>query len=223
MALPTLPTLIYCAAGNREFLPVALKNGFKHGAQLPRKKLYAPLFFADQDFKKPDREKYMKSLETHNPVMATVIDWEKEEQFNDVISWAEEASQYCDRVLIIPKVIGGIKRIPRRVNGKDIVLAFSVPTKYGATNVPPWEFSGWPVHLLGGSPHQQIQLYMQMPYCDVVSVDGNGFQRKATKYCEHWEYPGRWVPDGKKEESGGPLRAFTRSVENISTAWRELV
>lgn len=216
------PDLIYCGGGNREFMGLALDAGFEPGAQLPNT-VYSPyLYFADQNWKRPNRSAYMESLARHRPEMATVIDWEHESQLNEVLEWAEEAAQYVERVLLIPKVMGCIDRLPRAISGAAVVLAFSVPTQYGWTNVPPWEFAGWPVHLLGGAPHQQMMLWRQMPYCEIVSADGNGYQRKATMYCEHWEPPGRWVPDGDRKIPGGPARAFGRSVQNIAEAWADI-
>jgi hypothetical protein len=216
------PTLIYCGGGNRQFMKLALGAGFEPGAQLPNT-IYSPyLYFADQDWKAPARQRYMGALGMYRPKMATVLDWEHEHQLPIVLDWAEETAQYTDLVLIIPKVSGRINAIPRRIGGAEVVLAYSVPTKYGWSPVLPYELAGWPVHLLGGSPHQQMLLWRQMPYCQIVSADGNGYQRKATKYCEHWEPPGRWVPDGDREISGGPARAFARSVANIAEAWAEL-
>ena len=74
--------LIYCAAGNRRFAEIATSHGFRYGAQLPGT-VYtdvAPLYFADQDWKEPNRDKYMSALAQHRPHMATVLDWEREEQ-----------------------------------------------------------------------------------------------------------------------------------------------
>jgi len=45
-----------------------------------------------------------------------------------------------------------------------------VPTAHGSTDVPVSEFDGWPVHLLGGSPHAQHRL---THYLHAVSADGN--------------------------------------------------
>lgn len=233
------PELIYCANGNRRFAEIAIDAGFTYGAQLPGTVYYSPEF-VDQDWKKPDREKYMAALAEHRPRMATVLDWEYEEQLSEVLDWAEEAAQYVERVLIIPKVIGGIPRAPRQLGGKQVVLAYSVPTKYGGSELPLWSFAGWPVHLLGGSPHRQMKIYNHMRcIADVVSVDGNMPNKMATRHCQFWT-PGnaryasnRWWPT-LREASGGelwgdggadadaPYEAFRRSCENIMMAWFNL-
>jgi hypothetical protein len=189
------------------------------------------LYFADQDWRKPNRTRYMAALAEHRPTMATVLDWEYEEQLPDVLDWAEEAAQYVERVLIVPKVVGGIPSIPRRINGRDVVLGYSVPTKYAGTPVPIWSFSGWPVHLLGGSPHKQIDVYLHMqPIADVVSIDGNMHNKMATERCAFWRRrpgsKGRWIvlqeADGQKWGNDALYEAFRRSCENIMAVWRSL-
>jgi hypothetical protein len=100
-----MPTLIYCAGGNRRFAQIAIDAGYKFGSQLPNT-IYHPIYFADQDWKRPNRATYMAMLAQHRPTMATVLDWERDEQLPEVLDWAEEAAQYVAQVLIIPKVIG---------------------------------------------------------------------------------------------------------------------
>lgn len=227
-----LPVLVYCAAGNPRFVETALAAGFKYGAQLPGS-IYGPLYFADQNWKKPNRAAYMRGLAAHRPHMATVLDWERDEQLAEVLDWAEEAAQYTEHILIVPKVIGGVGRIPRRINGRGVVLAYSVPTRYGGSPLPVWELSGWPVHLLGGSPNAQMRAWTYLRgVADVVSADGNYAQKMAVRWCQYW-VPGtaryasnRWWPtlteaDGERWEGDGPYEAFRRSCENIMTAWKK--
>lgn len=233
MAIKTAPILIYCAGGNRRMAEIALATGFRYGARLPDT-VYYPLWFADQDYHHPDRTTYMTALAKYKPVMATVLDWQQEEQLTEVLDWAEEASQYIEQVLIIPKVLGGIARIPRRINGKDVVLGYSVPTRYGGTSIPVHEWAGWPIHLLGGSPHRQIETWLYLTsLAEVVSVDGNYAQKMAVKYCQFWT-PGkahyardRYWPrikeaDGHYWGEDTPYEAFRRSCVNIKMAWQSL-
>ena len=218
--------LIYCAGKNRAFEATALAAGFKLGAQVPCT-TYHPLYFCDQNWKKPDRAAYMAALAFHKPRMATVLDWEQEDQLSEVLDWAEEVSQYCERVLIIPKVIGGIDRIPRMVNGKSIVLAFSIPTKFGGTPLPMWEFAGWPIHLLGGSPHKQMHYAAHLnAIADVISVDGNMANKLASTRCQYWvngtaigQKDRYWPALEPGFEGAAPLEAFRRSCQNIMAAW----
>jgi hypothetical protein len=213
------PTLICCVNGNKRLAGIAKHAGFKLGAQLPHT-VYFDLFFADQDWKKPNRQAYMKALQIYKPSVATVLDWERQDQLPEVLDWAEEAAQYIDKILLIPKVQGGIDQLPRHINGKDVVLAYSVPTKFGGTALSPNQFAGWPIHLLGGSPHTQMKLYRGWfrHIADVVSVDGNMHNRMATQHCKYWQ-GGKWIAlnDGHDDT---PYRAFQKSCENIMEAWK---
>lgn len=210
--------LIYCAGKNPRFDTIAADAGFRLGIQLPCKTVPVPLFFADQNWKNPNRLAYMADLAKHRPTMATVLDLEAKIQLPNVMSWAEEAAQYVQAVIIIPKVSGIIPLIPERIGGRPVVLGYSVPTKYGATSVPVWEFAGRPVHLLGGNPRKQFTCAQ---YLHVVSVDGNYANLKATKFCE-W-FDGRtWHQTKKDGELFGrdaTYEAFRLSCKGIIKMW----
>ena len=205
--------IIYCANGNRRFAQIAIEAGMTYGAQLPGTVYFSPEF-VDQDWKRADRAAYVAAVAQHQPRMATVLDWERDEQLPEVLGWAEDVAPFVERVIIIPKVIGGIPRLPRRIGGREVVLGYSVPTRYAGTSVPPWEFAGWPVHLLGGSPHRQITM---AHYLNVVSADGNYINRKATQFCEWWNGR-RWIPLRPKQDDA-PYEAFRRSCINVLAAW----
>lgn len=225
--------LIYCAGGNRRFAGIAVSAGFVYGARLPSTTYY-PVWFADQEWKSPDRAAYMRALAHHRPKLATVLDWEREGQLSDVLDWAEEASQYAERVIVIPKVIGGVRRIPRRIGDADVVLGYSVPTRFSGSDVPLWEMSGWPIHLLGGSPQRQIQCWLHLSgIAEVVSVDGNMMQKLALQHNQFWSvlpveganvrhWPTLAEADGERWGSDAPYEAFRRSCQNIRAAWGRL-
>lgn len=218
--------LIYCADGNRRFAQIAIDAGFLYGAQLPRT-VYFPPFFADQNWKNPNRAAYMAALAQHRPHMASVLDLERDEQLPEVLSWAEEAAQWVSVVMIIPKSFGIIPRVPRRIGGADVRLGYSVPTSHGGTELPVWEFAGWPVHLLGGSPQAQLKL---ANYLDVHSADGNMSNKMATRYNAFFDPSkstagGHWAKlaayDGAPWGDDAPYEAFSRSCENIMRAWHK--
>ena len=220
--------IIYCANGNRRFAEIAINHGFLYGAQMPGT-VYFPPMFCDQDWKKPNRERYMAALAEHKPRMASVLDLEQPEQLTEVLGWAEDAAVFVDVVMIIPKFFGAIELLPRIIAGKSVRLGYSVPTKFGGTEVPVWEFADWPVHLLGGSPHKQLEM---CGYLNVVSADGNYAQKMAIQYGQFW-VPGnaryannRYWPkldeSGERVQDDMPYVAFERSCQNIMTAWRNL-
>lgn len=85
--------------------------GFLLGSQLPET-VYYPIHFADQDWKAPNRERYMVALAEHRPHMASVLDLEHESQLDEVLGWAEDAARFVQVVMIIPKAFGIIERLP---------------------------------------------------------------------------------------------------------------
>lgn len=209
--------LIYCAGGNPRFAEIAVSNGMLYGAQLPCT-TYQKVYFADQNWKKPNLEKYLNAIIMHKPSMATVLDYDYNVTLDDVLMWAEEISPYVDKIVIIPKVPGTISHIPTSINGKPVRIGYSVPTKYGATDVPIWEFGEREIHLLGGSPVNQLKISR---YLNVKSADGNYLQKIA-----HW---GCFF-DGKRSykkqsdyeyiEKDLPYIVFEKSVKNFVKAWQ---
>jgi hypothetical protein len=215
--------LIYCAGGNKEFAQIAIDSGFLFGSKLPST-IYHDIYFADQNWKKPNIDKYIRELNKYKPKVATVLDLEYVEQLDEVMIWADKVSAIVDTVIIIPKVSGVIGNIPRTINGSKIRLGYSVPTKYGGTTVDIKEFDGWPVHLLGGSPHQQMKLFNEM---NVESVDGNMHKKIALNFIKFWEKKnsgagGTWkrLDDFSGREK--VLKTFERSCINIFEAWSSI-
>jgi GNAT superfamily N-acetyltransferase len=220
------PALFYCADGNRRFVEIAIEQGFRYGAQLPNT-IYYPPRFVDQNWKNPNRAAYMAALKEYRPSMATVLDWEFDEQLETVLSWADEAARYVDTVVIIPKVMGGIGRIPDTVRGKPIRLGYSVPTSFGGTCLPVWEFGRRPVHLLGGSPGRQLDL---ANYLNVQSADGNYSTLMAIRYGQFYannkqgrgktpEWPKLHEVLSAPAKDDVPYLCFRLSSMNIRAAW----
>lgn len=238
--------VIYCADGNKRFAQIAIDSGMEYGARLPGK-TYHPIYFADQNWKNPNREKYMAQVAEKKPHMATVLDLERKDQYNEVLDWASEITNYVQVVIIVPKVKGITEKLPREINGKEIRLGYSVPTRYGATHISQAEFYGWPIHLLGGSPEKQM-LYcginlripdaqlsfdLDLPRLNVKSIDGNMILGQATRHCQFW-CPGNakyaqnkfWPTvrewnDGNPINKDAPYLAFRMSCENIMKVWNE--
>ena len=221
------PTLIYCAARDLRMAEIAIRYGFLYGAQLPNKIYFHPEF-VDQNWKAPVRDKYMQALQTYRPALATVLDLERPDQLREVLSWAQEAAQYVsEAVIIIPKYFGAIADLPREVNGKQVRLGYSVPTEFAGTQVPVWEFFGWPVHLLGGSPNKQLELSAML---NVQSADGNYAAKMARRYNQFYANgtaryaKNRYWPQLQEASLGflelGNYHSFVLSCINIRAAWR---
>jgi hypothetical protein len=217
--------LIFCACNNKYYAEIAISEGYYYGAQLPCNVAYKQVYFADQNWKNPNKTLYITEIKKYKPEMATVIDLEFSYQKDEVISWAEEISPYVSIIIIIPKIHNIICELPREINGKEIRLGYSVPTSHGGTEVQISEFTGWSVHLLGGSPGKQMEL---ASYMNVQSADGNMMMKMANRGL-YWmpgksRFANKWVSlkemDGQRFIGNGNHEAFRRSCKNIMSAWR---
>lgn len=221
-----LPRIIYCGRSNNKLDPMAFALGFESGLRLPFTAHYPPVF-ADQDWNNPDRVRYMQAVQAVKPEMATVLDWERQEQKSEVFSWADEISNYVQTIIIIPKFVGAVEQIPETLNGHPIVLGYSVPTLHGSvpTELKIKEFGDRPVHLLGGQPQTQMMLYRRM---NVISVDCNYHARKANDYCERWTGmftdTRMWRTVSKLGAVGdnSHVLAFALSCGSIMQAWHKI-
>lgn len=219
-----MPELIYCAAGNRRFAEIATRQGYSYGAQLPNT-IYMTPTFVDQDWRNPDRVAYMKTLAGHKPKLATVLDWEHEEQLPEVLSWAEQAAEYVtEAVIIIPKVVDGIKKLPATINGRPVRLGYSASSTFSSTPVSLGDFRGHSVHCLGGSV--KTQMYVNR-VVGSDSADGNYLLRAANERCsvyspavidKHKGFPRLSVLCGQRPIDS-PYIAFELSCIGAQMAW----
>jgi hypothetical protein len=170
----------------------------------------------------------MTCLEKYRPTIATVLDWEREDQQREVLSWAEEAAQWVkDSVIVIPKVPGQVWRIPHTVGGKSIRLGYSAASTFSGTPVSVGEFVEWggPVHCLGGGPAAQMHFARLM---NMVSADGNYIQNLARRNCQFYS-PGKSAKNrcwpslreaGLVIEWDAPYIAFELTCIAVPMAWR---
>ena len=226
------PEVIYCASSSSSIPYLSKSLGFKSGVQLPDT-VYSRLDFADQDWKKPQKERYIKSIKEHRPTKATVLDATSKSRLKEALEWAEEIAPYVEEIIVIPKYSGAIQQVPEFIKGKKVLLGYSVPTTYGSTDVPLKDFGDRPVHLLGGQPHTQMDLARKL---NVESVDFNSVNRQST-------YGHSWVNERVKGSSGKhdaslkemrdaglisdygytniPGKALEISLLNVRKAWGE--
>lgn len=220
--------LIYCGIGNKKLDQFAVQVGLLYGARLPIRELPYPIYFVDQDWKNPNLEKYKADIVKKKPSVCTVVDWEREEQEEEVFQWLDELTPLVEKIIVIPKLLGIIENIPKVYGDTEIILGYSVPTLYGKTDVSIGEFANRKVHLLGGSPHKQLKTYDSFVRvrASVVSVDCNYISMKATRFCEFWTnkkgYSRYWV--AMKDVVGARLNdslytAFMLSCVNYVEAW----
>lgn len=185
------------------------------------------LYFADQNWKNPNLEKYAKQIQKYQPQIATVLDYDNTVTLNTVLVWAETITPMVNKIIIIPKIPGTIKTIPTTINNKEVVLGYSVPSTYGQSEVDLQEFYGRPTHLLGGSFKKQIQIIQKhRKFLPIVSLDNNYLLMSANKFAKYWEYPSEKFPLGTwryvsrlPKEQYVPEKAITTKLnKNAATA-----
>lgn len=214
--------IIFCYGCNKKLGEIAVNLGYKYGARYPCSVPFE-LFFADQNWNRPNRIGYMKFLKKHNPVTATVLDLDSEDKFDDVMSWAYEASEFVRRdIIIIPKITNIINKLPHQIGGKRVVLGYSVPSNFGKTDVCIEEFERRHIHLLGGSIKRQITAFETLiKISSIVSIDGNYIARK-TWLGQTWSQNNKKYGSWKQaRDNRNYLELFKESGINILNMWKE--
>jgi len=210
--------IVYCAGANPRLTRIAYEAGYLLGIRSDRSSYDFPISFVDIDYKAPDFTAHLEIVKRHRPKYATVPDLSEiavdEADIIRAVKQAEQLAPYCEIVLIVPKLSEQIAMLPG-----DLALGYSVPTKYGGIRtIPAWEFAERRVHLLGGSPHEQMKLAR---YMDVMSADGNMAQKIAIQFARYWR-DGQWIahPERGQGKEDLYLDCWQRSCQNIYRCWQ---
>lgn len=206
------PLLIYCAGNSRRFAEIALAAGFVYGCRSDHQPNYA-VRFADLNWKVADLDQHAAFVRDQQPTLAVAPDVLDLASLNDTLRYAEALARWSEYVIIVPKAPGVLEQLPHE---PWLVVGYSVPTKYGGTDLLLGELAGWPVHLLGGSPGRQLNL---AHYMRVVSADGNAAARAAEYGTVFNARTHRWDRSVETRDHDMPYRAFARSCEQIIAAW----
>jgi hypothetical protein len=200
-------------AHSKRVIDLASHHGWRPGARYTntrdvRHTCFMGIGFLDIHWKRYDFSRHAVAAEQLRPFMTVARDIESIFQLDDVLDEATTLKRYAAHVVLVPKD----PRLHGRFDEllpKQFVLGFSVPTRYGATPLPPENFSR-PVHLLGGRPDTQIKYAQLMP---VASVDCNRFTLDAA-FGDYF--------DGeifRPHPSGGYERCLDDSIKNITARW----
>lgn len=214
---------------------IAQEEGWLLGSRSDYPTYGLPMTLIDIDYKgKTDFEKHIAVVAKTRPKYACAEDLsDKVFDLTDIeraILQVKRLANYCEYPIIIPKLEEQINYIDEK-----ITIGYSIPTSNGGAKYAPEMLSGRKVHLLGGSPQQQIQIYQQIiKKVNVGSVDCNMHQRMANEQCKYWQVitrrsrfrrlqtTGDWFlfPGNKKDENR-QLNCFRLSCCNIYQAWQE--
>lgn len=215
--MTAIRTILSCG-NNRIYAQIARRCGCGVGARLPAT-VERPLEFADCDWKRFDVTRWIRAIQSIRPQTAVLPDMEDAPSIRRALDLIEFAATYtAEAVILVPKSIEAlvaIATLPERVGKAEIWLGFSVPSRYGATTLPVWAFTKSflgrtrPIHLLGGTPQQQVELARYLP---VRQVDGTAVVSAAKKGS---------VFDGRQWRQT-PRRQFSieQILEQSLNAWR---
>jgi len=227
--------LIFCAGGNRKMARVAAACGYSYGFGTPGSSDPSlPVRFIDMmNWQAPDLDLHLAAVARHRPHIAVAPDLTDERDLTATLRYAAKLAKYAERVLIVPKLHAITARIPR---DEGLMLGYSVPTRHGGSYLFPYEYGGWDVHILGGDPSAQMQVYLHLlaAGANVPTVDGNMTAKAATggmsrgKACYWDDGEGRFVGlsswQGTKSEGDTTyLTAFRLSCLNVQRAWAGLL
>lgn len=196
---------------SKKAIMIAADHGWLPGARytnLRDVKSFEKLGFLDIDWKNYNFQRHLEAVIKTRPLITVAKDIENLKEFETILSQANELANFAQHVVIVPKDLR-LKNIFNQIPDK-FILGYSVPTRYGGTDIPIKYFNR-PVHLLGGRPDIQRELAKTIP---VVSIDGNRFTLDA-KFGDFF--------DGKKFTAhplGGYENCLIDSIKNINQLWK---
>lgn len=208
--------LIYCAGGNRKLANIAVEEGFLYGARSDdiRQGLRCEGLI-DIRWDNYDWHRHLDHVAFHQPKYAVVPDVMDPHDLAHTLQLATQLEAHCHRVIVVPKVPGVVKDIP-----STYLVGISVPTSYAGFLPNSEELKGRDLHLLGGSPLQQRNLWLEYNSikAKVLSVDLN-CHAKASDFGSYWD-GSKWRDD--ERASIGKYPAFRKSCRGIVRMWKSL-
>ncbi len=196
---------------SRKTLEIALQHGWEVGARytnLRDIKTFKNIAFIDIDWKNYNFEKHLNAVKLIRPKMTVARDIENINDFESIMKEAEILHKYCEDIIIVPKAKELINKL--HIIPDKYMLGYSVPSKYGKTDIPPEKFKNRRVHLLGGRPDVQRHLASIM---NVVSADCNRFTLDA-KFGDYF-VGNKFIP----HHIGGYENCLNASLVNINKIW----
>jgi hypothetical protein len=166
--------------------------------------------FIDINWKRYNFDRHLAAVIATRPRLTVARDIECVSTLDLVLQQAKLLAAYAERVIVVPKD----PRLADALNSaipSEFILGYSVPTRYGASPIPPSKFKR-PVHLLGGRPDVQRELARRMV---VYSFDCNRFTLDAA-FGDYF--------DGEKfrpHPKGGYRTCIRDSLVNINKLWED--
>lgn len=199
------------ATHSKRVQKIASQNGWLPSARytnLRDVKSFEKIHFIDIDFKNYSFTKHLEAVKTCSPHLTVARDIFDLDDLDIILKEAEVLNKYADKVIIVPKDVK-FRGIIDTLIPKQYLLGYSVPTKYGGTELEPEEFKR-PTHLLGGRPDTQRKLASKI---NTYSFDCNRFTLDAS-------FGDYFVGDRfKPHPEGGYDNCIRDSIKKINEIW----
>lgn len=197
---------------SRTVLEIAVRHDWMIGAcytNLRNINSFDNIHFIDIDWKNYNFQKHFDAVRLYRPKYTVARDWEKADDLTSILMQADRLLAYAEKVIVVPKVSEQKYKLLSLIPNY-LMLGYSVPTRYGGTDIEPSFFGDRQVHLLGGRPEKQRELANQL---NVISIDGNRFTLDAAY--------GDYFLDKKfvRHPLGGYKNCLTDSIRNIDKLW----
>ncbi|MFA5377868.1 MAG: GNAT family N-acetyltransferase [Dehalococcoidia bacterium] len=178
--------LVVLCKGNNPTIPaISRAAGMAYGTRNDCKP-HARIDMLDIHWNNYDWSDYMALVNDKHPTIAMCADYERPEQRRQLYQQIRDLKAAgAIRILACPKFAGAAAHIPSWVT-----LAISVDSEYAGFEPAPAELVGRKLHLLGGTPDDQMRCIDKYHQARVISVDGSSFTRWA-------EFGDVWA-DGRK-------------------------
>lgn len=198
--------------GRPDLTAYAGDHGYLRGARLDKEARYrragVEVDFLDMHWEEPDFGHLLDAAEWHRPKYAIGGDYDGE-NYETVHDRARRLRELADNVIVVPHEPGEVERVP-----EWCVVGYSVPSAYAGTDAPVWEYRDRDVHILGGTPHGQLELLDYLGRDTVVSMDCNSHHKAATIGAKAWHpVPPHWR---KVDGEDAVERAYRRAVDNLA-------
>lgn len=221
--------LIYTSGNNRAYARMTQEAGWLIGVRSDETPYNLPIQFVDINYREPDWDRHLLMVERFRPRYATVPDLSEtkvlQQDIDRALRQIDQISPYCDIPLVVPKLASQLALLPGH-----IAIGLSVVSRYGGIQSMEMEMfpllSGRRIHLLGGSPHKQMEVYRYLScYTTIMSADGNMFQYMSGR-GKYW-HRGKWIRHPYASQMPRNPRVVPEcllwSLHNIREAWERII
>jgi len=206
--------------GRPDLTEYAERHGYLRGARLDKLGEYEArgisVDFLDMHWKDPKPDLLLEKAAEHEPKYVVAGDYLRDrDNYVEVNERADELQNYAENVIVVPKSPGDLAFVP-----ENAVIGYSYPTDYGGTDIPVWDYRSMDqdIHVLGGTPHGQLEALRHLGEDLVISMDTNSHHKAATIGAKAW-YPDR--PHWRKMEGENAVEdAYRASVQNLEQRFR---